>query len=311
MRKVMCAGLQIVHLVLLSILFLSSYPLQAQQQNNPFLSPSTSSQTEATAEVTRQHAPVEPPFWYPIVLWQRTINNKLSQTLSDLSENFSLTKVFLIFLISLGYSLLHTAGPGHGKLILGTYFLTSEEKRRGRDAALAGIIVSLTHIGMAFVLSLFLYLVINNLSMGSQREMAENSRRVGGVFVIVTGVVLIASYFLRNKISLFSGEKMQKKFQNLSFYSLAVLSGVVPCPLAWFVLVFSISYGVYFMGIISIVGMAIGAAITVTTVGYFVIKAREKTFKSFSPTFAQKAAHLLRFSGGVILLLLGIFMAMG
>ncbi|KMQ52749.1 putative membrane protein [Chitinispirillum alkaliphilum] len=299
-------------LLLMNMLILCfSLYAQGQEQENPFLAPSQPSHSESgePSEISRKPSEIqEPPFWYPIVIWQRAVNNKLSTALEDLSENFSMRQALLIFLIALGYSLLHTAGPGHGKLILGTYFLTSEENRKTRDAALAGIIVSVTHIGMAFVLSLFLYLVTNNLSVGSQREMAEVSRRIGGVLVIVTGLALVIAHFLRGRISLFTSEKFREKFQNLSFYTLAVLSGIVPCPIAWIVLVFSISYGVYFMGLIAIVGMAIGAAITVTTVGYFVITAREKAFKVFSKSVATRLAYLARFSGGVILLILGILM---
>ncbi len=289
-------------ITLILILFCAQFSLA---QRNPFLA-SDSAQTASQSEPKK----IEPPFWYPIVVWQKAINDMLATSLEELKEGFSLFKVLIIFVISLLYAVIHTAGPGHGKLILGTYFLTSDQKRKKSDAAVAGIIVSLTHIGMAFTLSLILYFFLNTLSMSSQRDMASLSRNVGGFFIMLTGILIIFITIFRNKIKLFTFKttKDEKRMKNMSLYSIAVLSGIVPCPLAWFVLVFSISYGIYGYGILSIAGMAMGAAFTVGGIGWLVLVGREKALRLFRKETTERFAYNLRFLGGVILMIFGLIM---
>lgn len=273
---------------------------------DPFLS--RGKNTARVSEPEQALPEVEPPFWYPIVIWQKIINDKLTSSLSSLKEEFSISKILLVFFISLVYSMLHTGGPGHGKLILGTYFLTNHEQRRMVDTAVAGIIVSLTHIGIAFILSLIFWVFLNTLSMSSQRDMANISRRIGGVFVLATGMVIVLTSALSNRIKLFSERRFKDRMKRFSLYSIAVLSGIVPCPLAWFVLVFSISYGVYTYGIVSIVGMAIGAAITVGTTGLLVLVGRQQAMNILGLEKSKKFAFSLRCFGGVVLIFLGVIM---
>jgi ABC-type nickel/cobalt efflux system permease component RcnA len=161
---------------------------------------------------------------------------------------------------------------------------------------------------MAFILSLMLYILIH--SFGNQREMAEISRRIGGIFVILTGAVLMLTTVFKDKIKILSNRHNQEKFQNLSLYAIAVLSGIVPCPLAWTVLVFAISYNMYLYGIISVLAMAIGAAITVGTTGLLILMGREAALSHVKKKYAEKFASNLRFAGGFILFILGIKMSM-
>ncbi|MGD9200420.1 MAG: hypothetical protein PVI26_02555 [Chitinispirillia bacterium] len=255
----------------------------------------------------------KPPFWYRffhiyVNKWQKGINTKISTMLNDYREHITARRVLFIFLISLAYSLMHTAGPGHGKLILSSYFLTGEEKRKRRDAIIAGSIVAVTHTGMAIILSLPLFILIH--SFGNQREMAEMSRRIGGIFVVVTGVVLMMVTVFKDRIKILSSRSDREKFNKLSLYTIAVLSGIVPCPLAWTVLVFAISYNMHLYGIISVLGMAIGAAITVGTTGFLVLMGKETALSHVNEEYAEKFAYNLRFAGGFVLFLLGIKMAM-
>jgi len=281
------------------------------EAQNPFLSPDAPEADTAASETTTWTGvsrEANPPFWYPIVIWQKRINDRLATALRSLHDGFSLVQTTAIFFISLVYSLIHTAGPGHGKLILGTYFLTSNRRLRAGDAAVAGGIVSLTHIGTAFLLSLILWLALNTLSMASQRDMATVARRVGGVLVIVTGTATAFVTLFQNRIERFAKQTVVTRFTGLSLYGVAVLSGIVPCPLAWFVLVFTMSYGIYAYGILSIVGMAVGAAITVGGTGLIVLLAKQKAMNSLNVGVAQKIASVLRVAGGFVLIVLGSIM---
>ena len=255
----------------------------------------------------------KPPFWYKynfgkryVTDLQKKLNILVSDLVSDYKSDMTIFKAFLVFFVSFIYSILHSAGPGHGKLILGTYFLTSDQKRKKMDAAIAGIIVSVTHNGMAVLLSGVLYLFIR--SFGDQRHMQEVAKQIGGFFVILTGIAIMATTIFKNKIHLFGDDKNAEKLKNYPLYFIAMLSGIVPCPLAWTVLVMCITLGLYGLGLISVLGMALGAGLTVGTTGLIIITGKDKLFSFVNRGKAEKVAYIVRFFGGVFLVLFGYLM---
>ncbi len=303
--------------LLLFLITLLTLPLYAEDSDNPFATgdDATISVTEEspTISVVRSdEKEAKLPFWYGYIRWQKKINDTLSNTMLDLKENFSIVKVALIFVISLIYSLMHTAGPGHGKVILGTYFLTSDKSHQKRDAAKAGLIVSLTHIGTAFGLSFIFFIILKSITAGSQSgDMTEKARFFGGIMVLITGTAIALSTlpFFKKRFHAIEEklESLGKGQSSLIWFS--VLSGIVPCPLAWFVLVFSISYNIYGYGILSVVAMAIGAAITVGTTGALMIHAKESATSHFSLEKLTGVASIIRFCGAIVLILFGSSMS--
>lgn len=255
----------------------------------------------------------KPPFWYKynfgkqyVTTLQKTLNVKVSNLLYEIKANMNFSKALVFFFICFIYAILHTGGPGHGKLILGTYFLTDDTKRKKSDAAVAGIIVSLTHNGMAVLLSGLLYLFIH--SFGDQRHMQGVAKQIGGIFVILTGVAIMLTTIFRNKLKFFDSDKAAEKLKKYPLYIIAVLSGIVPCPLAWTVLVLGITTGLYWLGLIGVFGMALGAGITVGTTGFIILAGKEKLFSFVKKDKAEKIAHILRFCGGLFLVFFGYLM---
>lgn len=253
------------------------------------------------------------PFWYKfnfgkqyVTTLQKKLNIKVSTLLFEIKESMNFFKAFVFFIICFVYAILHTGGPGHGKLILGTYFLTDDQKRKKSDAAVAGLIVSLTHNGMAVLLSGLLWLFIH--SFGDQRHMQGVAKQIGGVFVILTGIIIMLTTIFRDKIKLFDSEKNAEKLKKYPLYIIAILSGIVPCPLAWTVLVLGITTGLYWLGLIGVFGMALGAGITVGTTGFIILAGKDKLFSFVKKDKAEQFAHTLRFCGGLFLVFFGYLM---
>lgn len=249
------------------------------------------------------------PFWYGYVLWQKEVNSKLSMLINSLKSELTLGKILMILLISFLYSILHTAGPGHGKVILGTYFLTSPEKHKKGDAVKAGLIVSLTHVGSALILSLFVVLVLKSITRGAQdSELTEKAKFFGGIMVMVTGVLIVGTSLFHQQM-----EKLETKIagfgpKNKSLIWYSILSGIVPCPLALLVLSFSVAANVYYVGFMSAVVMAIGAALTVGSIGYLAIRGREMIDKLFHLDKVKNVGMFMRAGGGLMLLFFGFVM---
>ncbi len=290
--------------------------------DNPFAEEegiSAPEQSEGTAESIKpsEKKEVKPPFWYKynigkqyVTTLQKKLNIKVSNLLYELKANMTFGKALVFFFICFIYAILHTGGPGHGKLILGTYFLTDDQERKKTDAVVAGIIVSLTHNGMAVLLSGMLYLFIH--SFGDQRYMQEVAKRIGGIFVILTGIIVMLTTILRGKITLIATKIFPflnaERLKKYPLYIIAMLSGIVPCPLAWTVLILGITTGLYWLGLIGVFGMALGAGITVGTTGLVVLTGKEKLFSLVNRDKAENFAHILRFCGGLFLVFFGYLM---
>ncbi len=259
----------------------------------------------------------KPPFWYKynfgkkyVTTLQKKLNVKVSTLLFEIKESMNLFKAFIFFILCFVYAILHTGGPGHGKLILGTYFLTDDQKRKKSDAFVAGIIVSLTHNGMAVLLSGLLWLFIH--SFGDQRHMQEVAKQIGGIFVIITGVVIMMTTILHGKMTMIASKIFpflnEERMKTYPLVIIAILSGIVPCPLAWTVLVLGVTTGLYWLGLIGVFGMALGAGITVGTTGLIIISGKDKLFSYVNRDLAEKVAHWLRFCGGLFLVFFGYMM---
>lgn len=290
--------------------------------DNPFAEDEGIAAPEQKEGVTEGIQPTDkkekaPPFWYKynfgkkyVTTLQKKLNVKVSNLLYEIKANMNFTKALIFFLVCFIYAILHTGGPGHGKLILGTYFLTDDQKRKKTDAAIAGIIVSLTHNGMAVLLSGLLFLFIH--SFGDQRQMQQVAKQIGGVFVIITGIVIMLTTILRGKITMIATKIFPflnaERLQKYPLYIIAILSGIVPCPLAWTVLVLGITTGLYWLGLIGVFGMAIGAGITVGTTGFIILAGKDKLFSFVNKDKAENIAHILRFGGGLFLVFFGFLM---
>lgn len=298
----------------LLLLLMLCIPLIAEESDNPFASDEIIESIEdtAVAEVIIDSTATEEaklPFWYGYIRWQKKVNFKLSALINSLKHQLSLGKILMILLISFLYSILHTAGPGHGKVILGTYFLTSTEQHKSKDAVKAGLIVSLTHVGSALVLSLFVMLVLRSVTAGAQdSELTEKAKFFGGSMVMVTGILIVATSFFHNQMENLEAKIATIGPKNKSLIWYSILSGIVPCPLALLVLSFAVAANVYIVGLLSALVMAIGAALTVGSIGFLAIRGREFIDKVFKINRIKNISMILRGIAGLLLCFFGFVM---
>lgn len=286
-----------------------------EADDNPFASDDDAyieAESDTTASVTlssSDEADDELPFWYGYVQWQKKVHEKLSHLIESLQKEMTIGRLLMILLISFLYSILHTAGPGHGKVILGTYFLTSSENHKKRDALKAGIVVSLTHIGSALLLALFMLVVLKSMTQGAQdSEVTDRAKFLGGIMVMITGCLIFLTSVFHEQM-----EKLEEKLatmgpKNKSLIWHSILSGIVPCPLALFVLSLSIAAELFYVGLLAALVMAIGAALTVGSIGYLAIRGREMIEKVLHVKKVKSVGMILRGGGALLLIFFGFVM---
>lgn len=278
--------------------------------------------------------------WQKITLWiiqkQREYHRSISAKVETLSEHQSWQNVWLLLLLSFLYGVFHAAGPGHGKAVLTTYLLTQPEKlRQGVQLSfLAAMLQGLT----AIILVSFL---VHGLGWLAKEALSSVVYIEAASFVLVAllGLLLVirglrqlittkkAAQFtpLHQPLALqisssslgssacnscgqvhhVSPEQLagRSKLQSLG---LVFSIGMRPCSGAVLVLVATNLLGLWWIGIMATLTMALGTAITVASLAIVAVQARlfaKKLLKVQSQGLSKLSGLLALVGGGLILLL--------
>lgn len=154
------------------------------------------------------------------------------------------------------FGLVHAFMPGHGKTVLVSYFL-------GRPAKVAAglsasIILVLTHVGSAVMLVLTGFMVIRSTIGGAGR--APEFETASAAFIVLIGI-----WLLYNAVRHRDHDSPSTDGRVLAF-----ATGLVPCPLTTFIMVYAVSNGIIVAGLLLTAGMVVGM---VTTIAIFAVAA--------------------------------------
>src|SRR6266498_401809 len=147
-----------------------------------------------------------------------------SAELKGLAAGFDVTKLLAAMAIAAVFGMVHAVMPGHGKTVIVSYYL-------GRPAGVLGsigtsAILVLTHVGSAVVLVLAGFIVIRRTIGGAGRVPAFEA--ASAVLIIAIGLWLLFR-------ALRSHEHAQAAEDGRV---LAFVTGLVPCPITTFIMVY-------------------------------------------------------------------------
>ncbi|MEM6665565.1 MAG: nickel/cobalt transporter [Pseudomonadota bacterium] len=213
-----------------------------------------------------------------------------------------------LVLASFLYGVFHAAGPGHGKAVLGSYMLAS------RAVAMRGIalsIVSSLAQGATAIIAVFVLVVILR-STGSQiSDQVWTLERASFALLTVFGAWLVWKKIISPLLSRDkSGPPAQQNAHHhgdhhhdlecgcghdhipgahrlaepLSLGQAAALIGSIalrPCSGAIIVLVFALTQKMPFAGILAVVAMSLGTALTVSSIVLLVVFGRGTAARAF------------------------------
>jgi len=89
---------------------------------------------------------------------QFRLNREVTMRLRDLGDGAGIGTLWALLVVGFSYGVAHTLGPGHGKAVVVAYFLDGK-RRAWVDGILAGTWVSITHTASALVLAGVLALI--------------------------------------------------------------------------------------------------------------------------------------------------------
>ena len=279
--------------------------------------------------------------WWQLLLdVQHKLHRQLAEAVKSLKTEGSLGAGFILVAVSFLYGVFHAAGPGHGKAVISSYVLANGATvRRGITLSfLAAIMQAITAIAIVSVLAIFL-----NAAGIQIRNVAQRFETASGLLIALTGLWLLALY-LRRRVSPLPAAFVQadahhhghdhgghahdhahhhdeacgcghshmpdpdaigKTWSLSNAVAIVLAIGIRPCTGAILVLVFALTQGLFWAGVGATFAMAIGTAITVSTLAVLAVGSRDLALRFAGNRWATGIYDVAAIGGSLLVMLLG------
>ncbi|MEL4013759.1 nickel/cobalt transporter [Dryocola clanedunensis] len=226
------------------------------------------------------------------------------------------------------YGVLHAIGPGHGKFIVTTYLSTNNETPFVSRAVpfLGSLMQGLTAIAFVFILSVLLNLSGGDLSQSRWYVEKLSALLIGafGMFIIWRAVRGYRPAKMQIKSLVPAGQSGHQHDDQcgcghnhgvgycgrdgswMTHLGVIVAIGARPCSGAIMILLFSNALGFITWGIMAVMTMALGTALSIMTLSVAVTWARDgigKLYLTRSPRHLRMLTLALKVVGGILLIL--------
>lgn len=291
-----------------AVLFMGASETTAAK--NPFISSKQSKAPPQKSPLTGYPTFLQ-PLMEKVAKLQYTIKQKMVRFARDIRQQPLGRSFWGFMLLSFAYGVVHALGPGHGKIYTCSYFLSRPGTMK--KVLLFGNLTMLMHVLSGAVLILFGALVLKT----SGALTLENSGPILERFSY--GILVVVGLFIVGKVihELRSGHGHhhqcpdQADLKSLVITALAV--GIVPCPGAALILLFSLTLGILAAGLWGMLCIAAGMAITTSMFAFGAIGFR-KTFLSVVEGNDRMVAGIhgaLSLGGALCISMLGLLLFMG
>lgn len=254
-----------------------------------------------------------------VAKFQAEMNRALSRQMRQIRDSGSAAALLIGMGLSFLYGVVHVAGPGHGKLVILSYFL-------GRDACIIrglvlGAQIAVTHVIAAIVL-VWLADQILRETLGAQPGDVAEVRLASYALIAAVGLHMLVQA-IRHARSLLSGsthgaehlchtgcalhetpgsEGGERRRQGLLSFAV----GLVPCTGATLIMLYALANGIVIAGILMVCAIGLGMAVAMAVIGITAIAARSLVVRR--GTASARGAWLgllLQFMAGLAVTALG------
>lgn len=256
---------------------------------------------------------------------QRLFHDQITGKLRLIKETHSLAATSGLVLVGFLYGALHAIGPGHGKIIVGSYLLASKSclKRGIIVTLLSSLLQACVAIALVFGL-----MAILDFTRAETEQTALRLENISFGLIILVGAGLMArggkelwqlvrpAHHHNHHEHEHCGcghahapapAKLNKVHDAASLAGMVFSIGLRPCSGAVLLLVFSGLVGVYGAGVLATFAMALGTALT--TGGLAVLTVQSKKWALRVTDSSGEKMHLLHaglgLAGGLLIILFG------
>lgn len=196
--------------------------------------------------------------------FQREANQEIGRQMRAVRDGETTGALVSAMLLAFVYGIVHAAGPGHGKLVVMSYFV-GRDARIGRGL-LMGAQIAVMHVVSAVVIVSLADLLLRR-SFGGVPAEVPAVRLVSYVMILAIGALMLwravrhARAGHRHDASCGCGARHEET----GILSLGV--GLVPCTGAVLILLYAFANGILWAGLAMVTAIAVGMALTMGGLG--------------------------------------------
>ena len=209
--------------------------------------------------------------------YQRRIQQSLSTSLRDVQSGSGSFALWTLAGVCFGYGVVHTLGPGHGKAVVVAYFLDSTKPRAWIEGIFAGGWIAFTHTLAALLLAAALKAFATAGLFGALREV-RNVEIVSYTLILLIGLWRLWAGLTGRLHEHAHGDHHhdhdhdhrhhpEPPRRTIAGWLLLTAAGIAPCAGALIVILLSIALGVLWAGVIGVIAIALGMAVTLAAIG--------------------------------------------
>jgi ABC-type nickel/cobalt efflux system permease component RcnA len=247
--------------------------------------------------------------------------------LVEMKEEPSVGAVIMILLLSLLYGMVHAAGPGHGKMLVASYFVANDHSYV--KAIFLGLMIAAVHVFSALLLTMGLYYLIDAVFSQTLQEATRYITMGSGLIIITIALYLFWKkwrfYHPNISTTVFTASRdsmnrlapqyaAQSHLSSCSCHSckttqgstdlpVVIMAGIVPCPGTVIIFMFAISMSLYILGFASAVIMSLGMGVTIALTAVISTKVKRS-----ARIMGSKAIKIIEFGSLAVMGGLGLFL---
>jgi ABC-type nickel/cobalt efflux system permease component RcnA len=258
---------------------------------------------------------------------QRALNGEIRQHLAALKESGSWEPALALMLATFLYGVFHALGPGHGKVVIGTWFASRRARIVHSLAAcgLSALVQAASAIGVVLALA-------GILALAPRDVMATAAWLEAGSYAVIAGMgALMMVRVIRGQSACghdhrhdhdhetcchghhhHHGHDHAQASERRSLWTMAAAVGFRPCSGAILVLLFTLANGLLWIGILSTLTMAAGVALTVSGIGLSALGLNRLMERAFGKSrHADRLNRALALVGALTITVLGLTLLAG
>jgi len=236
---------------------------------------------------------------------QQNLNKNIAIKIKELKEQQNPLLLVSLLAIAFIYGIFHAIGPGHGKSIISSWIIS--QQRSLHDVLLISVFAAALHALSAALIVGGTYVIMGKFAAVSTQKLNTYLQIAAAILVIIIGLVMIVHLvigrFTKNSSTL--GPATPTAMPAGKPLLVAFSIGVVPCPVTSVILIFCLTLGLIWQGILLAISFAVGMGVSLVAVSLLVWSLKEKITIKNSSIVQYVVGNVLPVMGGLFLILIG------